>query len=153
MECLYCKSEFEPRRLNQIYCRKKCKDRASYKRTGGMARAYRRRDWKRKGIHITVDQYCQMSTTQSHRCLICDTYASGSLVVDHNHTSGNVRGLLCNTCNLGLGSFRDNQTYLQKAIDYLNITEPSTAPTAPNSAPVTERIYWPVLARPGPGPV
>jgi len=42
------------------------------------------------------------------------------LVVDHNHNTNKVRGLLCNHCNRGLGHFRDNTETLLKAIDYLN---------------------------------
>ena len=41
------------------------------------------------------------------------------LAVDHCHTTGDIRGLLCTHCNSGLGWFRDDEAYLQKAIDYL----------------------------------
>ena len=39
--------------------------------------------------------------------------------VDHCHTSGKIRGLICNGCNKGLGLFKDNIDLLQKAINYL----------------------------------
>lgn len=51
-------------------------------------------------------------------CMICG--AQEKLVVDHNHNTDKVRGLLCNHCNRGLGHFRDNTETLLKAIDYLN---------------------------------
>ena len=41
------------------------------------------------------------------------------LCVDHCHTTGNVRGLLCDTCNTALGKFRDNIDLLNEAIKYL----------------------------------
>jgi hypothetical protein len=41
------------------------------------------------------------------------------LAVDHCHTTGKVRGLLCSTCNTALGSFQDNPAYLKAAIHYL----------------------------------
>jgi hypothetical protein len=51
-------------------------------------------------------------------CMICGSIEK--LVVDHNHKTNKVRGMLCNHCNRGLGHFRDNQKTLLKAIDYLN---------------------------------
>ncbi len=42
-----------------------------------------------------------------------------ALVMDHNHTSGKFRGMLCNHCNRGLGNFKDNINTLQAAIEYL----------------------------------
>ena len=51
-------------------------------------------------------------------CMICG--ATEKLVVDHNHKTNKVRGMLCNHCNRGLGHFRDNQKTLLKAIEYLS---------------------------------
>lgn len=45
--------------------------------------------------------------------------SSGALVVDHDHTTGKVRGLLCHNCNRALGLLQDNKSYLQSAINYL----------------------------------
>jgi hypothetical protein len=41
------------------------------------------------------------------------------LVVDHDHETGEVRGLLCNRCNTGLGFFADNRGYMRRALTYL----------------------------------
>ena len=51
-------------------------------------------------------------------CMICGSIEK--LVVDHDHKTNEVRGMLCNHCNRGLGHFRDNPKTLSKAIDYLN---------------------------------
>ncbi len=50
-------------------------------------------------------------------CEICGD--SSSLVIDHCHESRKVRGVLCNSCNLGLGFFKDNAVSLESAIKYL----------------------------------
>lgn len=42
------------------------------------------------------------------------------LAVDHDHRTGQVRGLLCSTCNNGLGCFKDNIQLMKRAIDYLD---------------------------------
>ena len=78
---------------------------------------------------ITLDQYNAMLESQGGRCAICGAEKTGvkeskkrerSLSVDHCHGTGNVRGLLCHNCNLGLGHFQDNPELLRKAIGYLN---------------------------------
>lgn len=46
---------------------------------------------------------------------------SGCLVVDHNHETGKVRGLLCHNCNRALGLFKDNPSVLQKTFEYLKV--------------------------------
>ena len=54
------------------------------------------------------------STTE---CVICGS--EEKLVVDHDHKSGQIRGMLCNHCNRGLGHFRDDPTLLEFAAQYL----------------------------------
>lgn len=61
-----------------------------------------------------------MFQAQSGRCAICHDQFEKRPHVDHCHTTGTVRGLLCHLCNVGLGAFRDNTKRLQSAIDYLS---------------------------------
>lgn len=72
---------------------------------------------------ITIEEYDQMVVEQGGRCKICGTNTPNChhkrFVVDHNHTTCEVRGLLCSTCNTGLGNFFDNPDTLLKAAQYL----------------------------------
>lgn len=68
---------------------------------------------------LTRYQRRQVSDAAGHRCAICGQ-ASSRLSVDHDHRTGNARGMLCTHCNLGLGSFRDDPAVLRRAIRYLD---------------------------------
>ena len=68
---------------------------------------------------ITMDDYYVLLANQNNSCAICKTPATKTLDVDHCHTTGKVRGLLCNNCNRALGHFKDNVDYLKTAINYL----------------------------------
>jgi len=71
---------------------------------------------------ITLEQYNTMLKAQNYKCAICgneDEVEGRKLAIDHCHTTGKVRGLLCGKCNRGLGLFYDNQELLSNAIKYL----------------------------------
>lgn len=74
---------------------------------------------------ITLHQYNDMLSKQGGVCCICKKpRADGKrLAVDHNHTTGRVRGLLCDMCNRGLGYFSENTDRLRSAAEYLDIYE------------------------------
>lgn len=67
---------------------------------------------------ITEADFEAMRSRADFRCEICGQKQE-SLCIDHDHTTGVVRGLLCRPCNLGLGDFRDDVVRLQAAIEYL----------------------------------
>lgn len=50
-------------------------------------------------------------------CMICKS--TKRLCIDHCHSSGKIRGILCSKCNTGLGMFRDSPEFLTKAAEYL----------------------------------
>jgi hypothetical protein len=68
--------------------------------------------------NLSLEEYNQMIVSQDSKCKICDDEVK--LVIDHCHTTGNIRGLLCSRCNLTLGSIKDNILVLKKMIEYLN---------------------------------
>lgn len=93
--------------------------------------------WKRKYPTKARDAYFKrvygsslaefeiMFKKQKGRCCICNISKTkifkgkSFLMVDHNHKTGKIRGLLCHMCNLGLGYFGDNKKNLRKALRYL----------------------------------
>lgn len=79
----------------------------------------RRRDlYRRHGI--THEEYVKMWEYQHGCCAICGVdFKEEKSVIDHDHETGEVRGLLCNGCNRGIGFFMDNPQSLERAIEYL----------------------------------
>jgi len=75
---------------------------------------------RRKGVNVDDydTTYKDLFTKQDGGCAICGA-KEVALVMDHNHTTGAVRGLLCRQHNVGLGMFQDNPDTLAKAIEYL----------------------------------
>lgn len=73
---------------------------------------------------ITLEDYNDMLIKQDFKCAICGSKLPKNskakhFVVDHDHKTGKVRGLLCQCCNFGLGQFQDNIENLKNAIRYL----------------------------------
>ena len=71
---------------------------------------------------ITSERFDELYDLQQGCCAICGIHQSGlkqTLSIDHDHKTGGVRGLLCNKCNLALGSLGDDVRVLQRAVDYL----------------------------------
>ena len=90
-----------------------------------LSRADHEKHWSLKRKYgIGLDDWTRIKDSQSNSCAVCGVHESESgkkgLAVDHCHTEGQVRGLLCGNCNTGLGQFKDDVALLQKAIQYLN---------------------------------
>jgi len=77
-----------------------------------------------KGFNLTEEDYQNLLDKQKGSCAICGSEDfklshKGRPHVDHCHNTGKVRGLLCGSCNVGLGHFKDSPDILAKAIEYL----------------------------------
>ena len=75
---------------------------------------------------ISLDDYDQLWQAQRGVCAICGKTEEENgqrLTVDHNHETGEVRGLLCNSCNLGLGLLGDGIEIIRAVLTYLEATE------------------------------
>jgi len=101
---------------------KKVKSLNKYKREWARANPNKERNARLKYVfNITLEEYNIMLQKQEGVCAICEKecITGKNLCVDHNHTSGKIRGLLCDRCNNGLGRFDDDIELLKKAIKYL----------------------------------
>lgn len=80
----------------------------------------------RRKFNISIEIYNKLLNLQNNVCYICnnpESILNKSLAVDHCHTTGKIRGLLCSRCNKALGLFNDNIELLNKAIYYLKLNQ------------------------------
>lgn len=122
-------------RTHRSWC-KKCNGRAGaeYKRNNPEARkrySNARRKYRIKQKYgLTEERYFEILAEQDGHCAICPrtdgrrkqktcTPTKFHFAVDHDHDTGQTRGLLCDTCNRALGMFRDDPELLRNALAYL----------------------------------
>ena len=108
--------------------RSHCKDCRNIKYKGKYATEEGRRyhqimSWRSQGIYgMNIDIYESMLKDQNGGCAICNATELDNrrrLCVDHNHDTGQIRALLCDNCNTGLGRFKDDISMLRTALEYL----------------------------------
>lgn len=125
-KCKNCENEFEAllikvRQGKGLFCSKDCY--TNYRKKNSKDKKYLNRIYQKKHRYgLTEDQYLKMFEDQENKCSICGTsFEEKRACVDHSHESGDVRGLLCDKCNRGLGNFDDDIEILKNAIEYLNV--------------------------------
>lgn len=129
----------------QSYC-KKC-----------MKKLSKHRNWKRQGIDMTDELYGMIDEANDYRCAICERSPDEvagqfrELSVDHDHTSGKTRNLLCGPCNQAIGLFQEAPERMRIAADYvefyyasevLDPHDPRPLDNAPARAAVQEFLEW-----------
>ena len=114
-KCRWCGNIFNPNAPSHLFCSQECADAAGednyFRRTYGICR----------------DEYLDLLDKQNGKCAICGGEGfvmnkdrhKAKLVVDHDHATGKVRGLLCHNCNRALGLLHDNVEHFNVAIKYL----------------------------------
>lgn len=102
--CDACGVTYDATSWRQVWCSKKCANTVARARKFGLSYA----------------EFCTLLKQHDGRCGICGR--ESALMVDHDHTTGRVRGLLCVTCNTGLGKLGDSRERLMRAIAYLDTT-------------------------------
>ena len=136
-QCAECKKELsriwktnnlEKCRLNNRKARKKYKQNNREKFNAYNRDYMQRNKEKRESSRIqrtyglSPDDFNKRLLDQDGVCAICQQECTrfGRLSVDHDHKTGEVRGLLCNNCNKGLGIFKDEIKRFERAIKYLD---------------------------------
>jgi hypothetical protein len=80
----------------------------------------RRKHELKKRYGLTIEQFNQMVLAQNNCCALCKKQQTKKLHVDHCHTTGQIRGLLCGNCNTALGLLKENLTTIESIVNYLN---------------------------------
>lgn len=121
--CLGCGGPLRPdQRTETLFCSRKCKD-VERRRTGRTSDAGLKY-YYRANYGMTRAEIAALLVSQDGKCAICGVGDAGgrhgNFHVDHDHETGRVRGMLCHSCNIALGHFKDDPSVLQSAIDYLH---------------------------------
>ena len=85
--------------------------------------------WLKRTYGITSDDYDRLFEEQGEICAICSATSpngDGVFHVDHDHVTGDVRGILCSRSNMAIGLMDDSERILQNAIAYLREATPTT---------------------------
>lgn len=125
------------KKCRNTYNRRYCKDNPDMKKKHNDLRKEWRKEYYAKPknkmklrnshlmsqFNLTHDDYEQMLKSQEGVCAICKRHRVATnkeyMAIDHCHDTGDIRGILCNWCNRGLGVFEDNVEFLENAIKYL----------------------------------
>ena len=145
-------SEFNKKTASKDGLQYHCKECASsykkkYKKSPKGKSNQRKTNLKRN-YGITPEQYDEILKSQDYKCAICrydKPGGRGRFHVDHDHETGQVRGLLCHSCNTSLGGFKDNPSITDAATNYLIQYQPKLI-GGPNALFVLKEDYQPLRA-------
>lgn len=97
-----------------------------WRKTSPVYKEYYKKNNKNQNLKwnygITIDDYNILFKLQEGKCKICERHQSEfkkALHVDHCHKTEKVRGLLCSSCNRGIGYFKEDTNILNKAVSYI----------------------------------
>lgn len=97
----------------------KCYGKAYYQRNRNKMRARAAVYNLQAKYNLTPESHAAMLADQNGLCRICKRPFADQICVDHCHTTGKVRALLCRNCNMGIGLFADDAALLQSAAAYV----------------------------------
>ncbi len=120
--CKVCQSQerMEPENYERVLARQKA---AYYRRPVAERQEVNRRARLKDVYGLTLAEYDALLELQGNGCAICGKTPEENgqrLAVDHDHETGEVRGLLCRACNSGIGFLCDNPNLCYRAAQYLS---------------------------------
>lgn len=119
--CGSCDKTYTPYHPRQKYCCEECQRIAARKQTKKWAEHNATTDYvKNQNLRkygLTLDSFNSMVDERDSKCDICKQ--ESKLYVDHCHSEGHVRGLLCTQCNTAIGLFKEDPIRILEAISYL----------------------------------
>ena len=120
----WCKICLKQRKHDPVYAKKWNNLNPDYHKEWRKKNPNKSRKYQLKhNFGITLEEYNELLKKQNYKCGICKRHQnefSIRLAVDHNHETGEIRGLLCVSCNNGLGYFKDGDiSLLDNAIIYI----------------------------------
>ena len=77
-----------------------------------------KQDYFKNTWGITIQELEEMKKAQDYKCAICGSNPK-KLNIDHNHSTGYLRGLLCDGCNTAIGLLQDSESIVQSAVEYI----------------------------------
>ena len=89
-----------------------------------VGKLYERKRGLRRHYGITIEEFENLLISNDNKCGICKTDKPGGkgvFHIDHNHSTGKIRGILCHNCNIGIGHMKEDETRLMQAIEYLRL--------------------------------
>ena len=117
-KCKNCVREYQLELYHKLPVEKK-RERKE-KSVQALGKDYSKKYRLNRHYNITLDEYNKMYEQQDGKCYICEKEISGREVkVDHNHSTGKVRKLLCHNCNTSLGLLNEDVKIFEKCIEYL----------------------------------
>ena len=123
-------------RYFQRECIPCCKDRRSRWWKSARGKQSARVTKLKSRFGITPAEYDLLLKEQGGKCKICGAISSVNghrLAIDHDHTTGKIRGLLCKACNAAIGYLGDNPVLAEKAAIYLREYEKTQGASAPGN--------------------
>jgi endogenous inhibitor of DNA gyrase (YacG/DUF329 family) len=115
LNCKTCKKPFERQGANHKYCSPACKDQRQY--------------YLKHKYDLTLLQFHRIKDEFTTDCMICGAQTveksrgRNNMCIDHDHSTGKVRGILCHHCNCAIGMFKDDVQRMKQAITYLEGSE------------------------------
>lgn len=123
--CTKCKTTinyYSPK--NRKKYRNKKAEKRYYEKNKELIKERSRKNQLKRRYSTTKGEIKKLLINQKYLCKICGNDIKNiKQCIDHDHSNGIIRGILCNNCNLGLGWFKDNITILENAIKYLKVIQ------------------------------